>query len=191
MQLVPARTPSEAPSRRPGVGRVGRWGGRLALRSTVVLLGSWLMLAPGDVGWGAGLAGQRAVPGLPQEPAAVVGAFHAALASGDRAGALALLAPELVVFEEGDREMSRDEYASEHLAGDLEFGRSTKMRLLDESSGESGDVAWVLRQTETTGTFGGKAVATRDTATFLLRRRVEGWRITHIHFSSHSVKPKR
>ena len=123
-----------------------------------------------------------------QAPAAVVAAFHAALASGDRFGALSLLAPELVVFEAGDGEMSRDAYASEHLDGDLEFTRTTKTQVLEERSGESGDAGWVLRRTETAGSFGGKPVASRDTATFLLRRTAEGWRITHVHWSSHSVK---
>ena len=132
------------------------------------------------------LAGGSAPP--PRTPAEVVSAFHAALVSGDRPGALALLAPELVVFEEGVAEMTREAYASEHLRGDMEFSRTTTVRLVEERSGESGDAAWVLRHTETAGSFGGKPISTRDTGSFLLRRAAEGWKIAHIHWSSRSLK---
>ena len=50
-------------------------------------------------------------------------AFHAALAAGDSAAALALLAPDAVVLESGEVE-TRAEYAAHHLAADIEFSRA-------------------------------------------------------------------
>ena len=52
-------------------------------------------------------------------PAAVVGAFHQALASGDKQRALDLLDPSVLIFESGGAELSRDEYASHHLGADI------------------------------------------------------------------------
>ena len=55
--------------------------------------------------------------------AATVQRFHAALAAADSAGAMALLAPEVVILESGDSE-SRAEYRAHHLAADIEFARA-------------------------------------------------------------------
>ena len=57
----------------------------------------------------------------PGTPAAVVNAFHYALAQGDSAGALALLDPSVIIFESGGVEASRDEYDSHHLGADMMF----------------------------------------------------------------------
>ncbi len=47
--------------------------------------------------------------------AEVVSAFHQAMEDGDSVAALELLDPEVVIFESGSVEVSRDEYQSHHL----------------------------------------------------------------------------
>jgi len=63
-------------------------------------------------------------------PAGTVNRFHDALASGDRARALELLDPGIVIYESGGAELSRDEYASHHLAADREFSAATTLEIL-------------------------------------------------------------
>jgi uncharacterized protein DUF4440 len=64
-------------------------------------------------------------------PAAAVESFHRALAAGDRDRALSLLDPQVLIFESGGAETSRDEYAAHHLAADREFVRAVKSELVD------------------------------------------------------------
>ena len=80
--------------------------------------------------------------------------------------------------------MSRDEYASHHLGEDIEFSRSTSRKLVSQTSGDKGASAWVLSISETSGTFGGKDVASRTAETMLLKQKSGEWRIAHIHWSS-------
>jgi ketosteroid isomerase-like protein len=126
------------------------------------------------------LAGEAESPG----PEACVDRFHAALEAGDRPGALAELAPEVVIFEQGGAELSRQEYAAHHLEDDVSYLRATETRIVDRRTGGDGGTAWVLTRSETTGTFEGKPVATSGTETMVLERRPEGWRIVHVHWSS-------
>lgn len=121
-------------------------------------------------------------------PVSAVRSFHEALSSGDRAGALAWLDPAVVIFEQGGAEMSRDEYGSNHLQDDIEFTRATTSKTIDQRSGKSGDAAWVLTISQTSGSFHGKAVSTRNAETMVLAHGSAGWRITHIHWSSHANK---
>jgi len=114
--------------------------------------------------------------------------FHAALAAGDGDAALAKLDPDVVIFEAGGAELSRDEYASHHLADDMDFLAVTTTERVDRRSGASGDVVWVLTRTKTTGTYEGREIAVRGTETALLTRGPEGWRIVHLHWSSHRTQ---
>ena len=117
-------------------------------------------------------------------PVGVVRAFHQALAAADSTKALSLLAPDVVIFEAGGVEASRDEYESHHLGADMRFAMATKRVITDQKTGNSGDVAWVLTESTTTGTFRDREVNSRGTETMILRRNSSGWRIIHIHWSS-------
>lgn len=125
-------------------------------------------------------------PASAQNPEAVVAAFHDALASGDSSQALALLAPDVLIYENGSVETSRDEYRSHHLPADIAFASSTTREVIAQSVGQSADIAWLTTTTATTGTFRGREINARGTETMLLRQTPEGWRITHIHWSSRS-----
>ncbi len=121
-------------------------------------------------------------------PEDVVRAFHDALATGDSALVLTLLAENVVIFESGGVEASRAEYRSHHLPADIAFARSTEKEVTVDRVGFSGDVAWVLSHSTTTGSFRGGDVNSAGTETMILRQTQTGWRIEHIHWSSRSIR---
>ena len=119
-----------------------------------------------------------------QTPEDIVTAFHAALAQGDSVGALQLLDPRVVIFESGDAEMSRDEFASHHLGTDMRYAASTKREVTEIHSEMRGDMAIVISRNAVTGTFGDRDINSRGAETMVLRRSDGDWRIVHIHWSS-------
>jgi ketosteroid isomerase-like protein len=122
----------------------------------------------------------------PDTPVQTVAAFHESLASGDQQAVLGLLDPEVIIFESGGAELSRDEYASHHLGADMEFSGATRRKIVEQTNGEAGDTGWVLTRSETRGTFREKEIDILGAETVLLRRGENGWRIVHIHWSSRS-----
>ncbi len=131
-------------------------------------------------------------PALGQEapsPEEVVLAFHEALASSDSVTALELLAEDVVIYESGGVEASREEYRSHHLPADMAFTSSTEREVTVERSGKSGDLAWVLSRSTTTGTFRDQEIHSTGTETMLLGFTPHGWRIRHIHWSSRRASP--
>ncbi len=115
---------------------------------------------------------------------AAVERFERALADGDRNAALALLAPDLVVYESGHAERTREEYAASHLDADIAYLKTAKTRLLSRSASAVGDSALVLSETEIRSEREGKTTTRASLETLLLRRSADGWRIAHIHWSS-------
>lgn len=118
------------------------------------------------------------------DAATAVDAFHAALKAGDTAAALNFLAPEVMIFEEGVAERSREEYASHHLGADSAFAAATASAISHRSGWAAGDVAWIATEGRTTGQFNGRAVDRLSAETMVLKRHADGWRIHHIHWSS-------
>lgn len=124
----------------------------------------------------------------PTGPAiAVVDDFHRALRSGDADTVLALMAPEVVVLEEGGAERSRDEYASHHLRSDMTFAAASEAVVSRRVASIEGDIAWVLTEGRTTGRVNDRAIDRRTAETMILQRLGEGWRIRHIHWSSRAT----
>lgn len=137
----------------------------------------------------AGCAGLRTAStgtAAPEAAATVatVDAFEAALASGDEATARALLAPDVLIYESGGQETSRDEYASRHMKGDMAFLRAAKRKILSRASGGDGAHAWVSTRSRITGRHRDKDVDIFSTESMVLQHTPDGWRITHIHWSS-------
>lgn len=120
--------------------------------------------------------------------AQAVADYHAALARGDSAAALALLAPDAVILESGGLE-SRDEYRAHHLPGDIGFARAVPSRRGPIRVTLAGDVAWAVSSSETTGTFRDRAINSTGVELMVLSRTPEGWRIRAIHWSSRSRRP--
>lgn len=130
---------------------------------------------------------RRPIPTAPDREAiaTTVTAFHEALAKGDRAAALALLAPDAQILETGHRE-TRDEYESAHLDSDIEFAKtvpSTRGALIVR---EEGTIAWTSSTGRSTGKFKGRDVNSENAELIVLVKTSEGWRIRAIHWSSHS-----
>ena len=122
------------------------------------------------------------------DAATAVDAFHAALRAGDTAGALTFLAPDVMIYEEGGAERSRDEYASHHLGSDAAFAAASEATVTRRSGWADGDVAWVTSEGRTTGQFNGRSVDRLTTETMVLKRHADGWRIHHIHWSSRAPR---
>jgi ketosteroid isomerase-like protein len=125
----------------------------------------------------------------PAAPAvAVADAFHAALGSGDADAVLALLAEDVMVLEEGGAERSREEYAGHHLPADMAFAAATTAEVTRRAAWVEGDIAWVLTEGRTRGTFNGRPVDRLTAETMILHRGADGWRIRHIHWSSRAPR---
>lgn len=116
--------------------------------------------------------------------AATVDDFHAALVRGDTRAAVELLATDVLIFEEGGAERSRDEYARHHLAADAAFAAAATQLRTARSGRVDGDIAWILTEGRTTGRFQGKPIDRVSTETMVLKRADGMWRIAHIHWSS-------
>lgn len=122
----------------------------------------------------------------PPDSAAILSAaaaFHHALAIGDSAGALGLLAPDAVILESGELE-TRAEYAAHHLAADIEFSRAVPSERVSTRLRQEGAVAWVASVTTSRGTFRDRPIASQGTELLVLSRTAAGWRIRAIHWSS-------
>ena len=113
-----------------------------------------------------------------------VDAFHAALHVGDKEAALAILAPDVTIFESGYVERSRAEYAAHHLADDMAFAKAVKRRVLRKNEKVANDQTVLWEESETTGQFKGKNVHSFGTETTTLVKAGERWTIVHIHWSS-------
>ena len=117
-------------------------------------------------------------------PVETVTAFHAALACGDIDAALTHLAEDVVIFESGNVENGRAEYASHHLQADAAFSAAIRRTLVSRSHGMQGDMAWVVSVETVTGTYRTRAINSRSVETMMLRRANRRWQIVHIHWSS-------
>lgn len=127
---------------------------------------------------GTGISGAAAAP------VAVVDRFFRTLARNDAKAASALLDPDVLIYESGSIERSRREYASHHLENDATFLKAVKHRLLSRSGDAASDWAWVATEADFSGTADHQPVNMVGTETMILRKRPEGWRITHIHWSN-------
>ena len=120
--------------------------------------------------------------------ATVVDAFHQALQSGDKAAALASLAPDALVYESGRIERDKAEYASHHLSADAAFATATKRSVTRRSGHATGNMAWIASEAKTSGTYRDRKINSLSTETMVLRRTGDAWQSVHIHWSSADVK---
>ncbi len=138
----------------------------------------------------AALLWAAAVPALGGDRADPVGtanAFRRALEGGNDRGAMSLMAPELLLYESGEQNQSRSDYAAHHMKADMAFLANARVTVLDQKTSAHGALAWVATRSR---------IATRDgdmisTETMVLRRKKAGWRIVHIHWSSRAASAER
>jgi len=114
---------------------------------------------------------------------AVIEQFRAALAGGDSAGAMALLAPDAVVLEGGWVE-TREDYAAGHLTADMAFLAGMTTKIVSRTVTLAGEVAWVSTVSHTDGDYDGRAISNRVAELMILGRGDGGWLIRAIHWSS-------
>jgi len=144
------------------------------------------------------LAGASLVASAPAKPAqaampastplAVVEQFHAAMKRGDAAAVAALMADDAVIYEQGWVEVSKEEYVTGHLPGDIAYSVGMTDQVVSRRVSTSGAFAVVMTQSRTTGTYEGKPVDRVGTEAMVLKRVKGAWLITHIHWSTHSKK---
>ena len=121
------------------------------------------------------------------EAAAVVDEFQKLLAQGRTREASALLDANVLIFEGGGVERSRAEYASHHLKSDAAFLKNATVAVRSRTGNVIGDLAWIATESQLK-TDGAKPLDLMTTETMVLKRTPQGWRVTHIHWSS---KPNR
>lgn len=133
---------------------------------------------------------QTAIARDMMDPLGTANAFHTALASGDEATVKSLLAPDVLIYESGGQESSRDEYTSHHMKGDMAFLAASQIQVIERKHGVNDDLAWVATRSRITGTHKDKPVDIYSTESLVLKRMPGGWRVVHIHWSSKPVEPK-
>ncbi len=120
-----------------------------------------------------------------QAPPDFADAFHEAMRSRNREQILAMLAPDLVVFETGYLEATREEYVKNNLSDDADFAGVTDYRVLSRGVIGSGKNVAVLTKASIQGIFGDQRVDLEQSETMILRRTKTGWEIVHLHWSAH------
>lgn len=123
------------------------------------------------------------LPATAAAAASAVDHFQDLLTKGDTAGAADVLYPSVLIFESGEAEKSRAEYASHHLQADATFLKTAQIRVLSRTGDSAGDFAWVATESELK-TQGSKPMKMITTETMVLKRDKDAWRIAHIHWSS-------
>jgi ketosteroid isomerase-like protein len=124
------------------------------------------------------------------EAVATVERFRAALARGDSAAVLAMLAPDAIVLESGSVE-SRAEYRQHHLPADIEHSRAIPGEHKLMQAVVHGDVAWVSSTSITQGKIKERAVNSAGAELIVLSRRdrQSPWLVRAIHWSSRRRAP--
>ncbi len=118
-----------------------------------------------------------------EQVAAVVEAFHAALAGGDSVGALSMLADDVTILESGGVE-NKEHYRTGHLAGDMRFAQAVPRERGEMEVSVRGDVAWAHSTSITQGKMGEREINSQGAELVVLAREGGSWKIEAIHWSS-------
>ena len=144
---------------------------------------------------GSAFAHEPVVKGMPLyvqdiAPAAmpavrVVDAFTAAIQAAKFDVAAKLLDPKVSIFESGSVERSRDEYMGHHAIADAAFLQNAEIQQRYRQAQIDGKLAWVATESLLHTKQDGKDIVLFSTETMLLKKTAAGWKIVHIHWSSH------
>ena len=127
---------------------------------------------------------------LKEGPTAAIAIFHAALASGDEQVVKAALAPDVLIFESGGAERSRAEYASHHMKSDMAFLEQMDREVIGQDASVQGNAAWIVTESRIHGRYKEQDIDLVSTETAVLERGADGWKIVHLHWSSHALKKR-
>lgn len=115
---------------------------------------------------------------------AVLQAFSDALEVGNRDLAIAHLAPDLNVVEDGVEE-NRASYVGGHLAADIAYQKSVKVVLLERSVVNEGPTqARIVSKLRMVGNRSDKTVDTLVDETAVLTKQPDGWKILRLEWAS-------
>lgn len=120
---------------------------------------------------------------VPADPAAVADALKTALKAGDADAVDALLADNVLILEGGHAQTSKADYMGGHMKSDMAFLPNIEIELLSREVGQSGDLAWVVSHTRSTGSYKDKRVDITSREFLLLRRQGETWKIGLIEWA--------
>jgi ketosteroid isomerase-like protein len=118
---------------------------------------------------------------------AVVESYHAALKSGDRESATALLSADVMVLEGGYLETA-EEYLSHHLEADMEFTAAVVSEREIVQAVVEENVGWVISKSSSKGDFRGHEIDSAGVELMILRKEDGRWKIRAIHWSSRNRK---
>lgn len=118
----------------------------------------------------------------------VVDQYHRALAAGDTAAVLRLLAPDAIILESGGVE-TRAEYLSHHLPGDIAFARAVPRVRGPVQVRLSGNTAWATSTSTSVGESGGRTINSQGAELMVLTFQENQWLIRAIHWSSRTRRP--
>ena len=124
-----------------------------------------------------------AAPASEDEVVAPLQAFYAAMKTGDKAAAMAQIAPDAVFVESGKLE-TRTEYEMNHLPADIDFEKQITGKRSPWQVKTQGDTAWVIATTEYDGTVDGAPVDFVSAQLAVLTSANGEWKIRSIHWSS-------
>jgi ketosteroid isomerase-like protein len=123
----------------------------------------------------------------PHETVQIVDAFMAALADGQLEAARQYMTPDAVVMANGQVLGNRDAYIDGAARGDVAALRGVQRELVNRGVSADADIGWVVSEKRMRAGAGAQAArAIGLTETMLLAKTPSGWKITHIHWSSHA-----
>lgn len=114
---------------------------------------------------------------------AVVNQYEAALAAGDSAKAVSLLADDLLVLEAGTIE-TRAEYLAHHLGADIKASAGAKGERTVVRVSVVGDAAYIVTRTVRPPTGAQGSTGSELAELMVLSKTSGGWKIRAIHWSS-------
>ena len=113
-----------------------------------------------------------------------VDSLYAALKTANTELVRTILDPEVLIFESGGVEASLEEYESHHMGADMAFMANMDREIISRKIIEQGGMCVVATQAKVSGSYHDKPIDSKSTETLILQRKEQGWRITHIHWSS-------
>lgn len=173
------------------VDRPGLWNVRTLHAAPAASAGEWEVAFATlvfGVGGAASPGRQGSMASDSADVVAVVRRYQSALATGDSATALSLLASDAVILESGGVE-TREDYRAHHLPADIGFARAVPSERSDLRAVIRGDAAWVSSTSTARGEFRGRQINSRGAELMVLSRGPDGWKIRAIHWSSRNRNP--
>lgn len=137
------------------------------------------------------LAGPVSAANFFGNPTDAANVFRNAMATGEIATVLGLLSPEVLVYDAGREDRSREAYAAHNLKRDMARIGTFYAEVLNQVSSERGDAAWVTTRTRYLSTATERPVQFVGTETLVLLRLGGGWQIVHVHRSVSAEEPAR